>query len=219
MQASGHGKLAGECKGMDVVVNVKATKCIANSWGAACMHIVSNCWHSLPSLLLEQHNCHVLASVPTESVLALTPSTLCFAALCALGLCYGAQTPDEYMPGLCLCGLFGTSSRTQSNESVHEPIQQVTAGTPSVLATPPARLVDQKSQAGTDAPIEAHTHTPAAMEVRVREEVLNYGLLPVNVLLPQLDSLSSLCTIHKRLAATAVKDEHGESECDTRHAL
>ncbi len=44
-----------------------------------------------------------------------------------------------------------------------------------------------------------------------REEVLHYGLLPINVLLPQLDSVVSLAACHQRVLKAAVKDANGES--------
>jgi hypothetical protein len=45
-----------------------------------------------------------------------------------------------------------------------------------------------------------------------REAVLQYGLLPINVILPQLDSINSLYGLVGSLSAAAVTDANGQRE-------
>jgi hypothetical protein len=49
--------------------------------------------------------------------------------------------------------------------------------------------------------------------IRPRDAVLQYGLLPGNILLPQLESVATLHGLVKGLAGAATTDSNGERTC------
>ena len=60
------------------------------------------------------------------------------------------------------------------------------------------------------APPSSSGGAEAAALLLARQELLEYGVLPINLLVPQLDAWASLQALHQRLAQSA----GGDGECE-----
>ena len=56
----------------------------------------------------------------------------------------------------------------------------------------------------------SYASAEAAALLLAREELFEYGVLPINLLVPQLESLASLQTLHQRLVERAGSGADGE---------
>lgn len=66
-------------------------------------------------------------------------------------------------------------------------------------------------------PEQQQQHRPysTTMETAVqpREAVLDFGLLPLQVICPQLETAAGVQAAHRSLAAVASRGDHGNSKC------